>query len=1023
MSELTIRRDREISAARYRAAEKAEKTEKGGGPIQRTEKTPGFTLSETLRQLLSGSSRTESQIRESRRTLQSGEAVLAEVQENLSRMEALAREAAGEGETDRDALQAQLDRLRQEIDRIMRSAAGGADLFLDGDLEDGADALLYALLSDASAGQDLPGWLTQGGLTADQLLSALGLDKTASGADLMAAIIGSSLDGNSAAGRLAALYLGAVIAGGGIDGTASMEMALEGLRQLMEKVAQGVPADQAVAELTGGAFTSLSDFQSQFTSGTAPGLEAFLTNLLLTGEGDLLLDFPAIPPLLAGLEGMNLELLMNLLSSGESASGEAAAPPVLPEAEAALVPAGGPDAAPPPEDHALSIMDLGSVRVSGQDLSGVSLGDNGVLIVAGQGGVTVEGAGPDAPEILLTGSGTVTLRSVSAPLLTVDGSGVQLAGAGENTLQTVRLRPGAVLTLDGGGFLRMGSLEAAPTALLRLRPGAAAEVRRGEDSMGGTRIPVILEGPASLAVQADRVSDPRGRSLDPVDVIWKALLPGWSAVTAMAVDGRQVRTHLPGGELPALVRLWLGKGDGSQGHPIHSLAFWGRDGAGRAKTRYAYLRWNQQTGSFQEINMYPNPFTVTGGEADRDWVYEEETQTLRILSSRVTAVSGGSGTDASQTPFSGRIALADNIGSIELTLGGVVCRTSSGRAFSLGRENNVTLLLQSGSSSLFESGAGCAGVSLGDGACLRIDRDGSPGGRGPADGSLTAAGGPGGAGIGRDSGAGRDRTARIHIRGGVITALGTGGGAGIGGGKGSPMGSIVITGGVIDATGGPGGGAGIGGALAAPVGDISIRGGTISAAAVYHAAAIGAGVQGESGNIFISGTARIVQALGGNPGADIGACLFGGCGEVRISGGANIGRAKLSPHRGVALQAGEATVTLPQFRLSSRALRLHKLDLSTREGAQAAQRTVEADRQWVARIQAAYNALYSRLGQNLSGLHSIHRYTGGAEGKVRDTGAASTLLNETRRSILFQSAQTMHAYSKQSGEAVRQLLW
>lgn len=1018
MSELTIRRDREISAARYRAAEKAEKTEKGGGPIQRTEKTPGFTLSETLRQLLSGSSRTESQIRESRRTLQSGEAVLAEVQENLSRMEALAREAAGEGETDRDALQAQLDRLRQEIDRIMRSAAGGADLFLDGDLEDGADALLYALLSDASAGQDLPGWLTQGGLTADQILSSLGLDKTASGADLMAAIIGSSLDGNSAAGRLAALYLGAVIAGGGIDGTASMEMALEGLRQLMEKVAQGVPADQAVAELTGGAFTSLSDFQSQFTSGTAPGLEAFLTNLLLTGEGDLLLDFPAIPPLLAGLEGMNLELLMNLLSSGESASGEAAAPPVLPEAEAALVPAGGPDAAPPPEDHALSVMDLGSVRVSGQDLSGVSLGDNGVLIVAGQGDVTVEGAGPDAPEILLTGSGTVTLRSVSAPLLTVDGSGVQLAGAGENTLQTVRLRPGAVLTLDGGGFLRMGSLEAAPTALLRLRPGAAAEVRRGEDSMGGTRIPVILEGPASLAVQADRVSDPRGRSLDPVDVIWKALLPGWSAVTAMAVDGRQVRTHLPGGELPALVRLWLGKGDGSQGHPIHSLAFWGRDGAGRAKTRYAYLRWNQQTGSFQEINMYPNPFTVTGGEADRDWVYEEETQTLRILSSRVTAVSGGSGTDASQTPFSGRIALADNIGSIELTLGGVVCRTSSGRAFSLGRENNVTLLLQSGSSSLFESGAGCAGVSLGDGACLRIDRDGSPGGRGPADGSLTAAGGPGGAGIGRDSGAGRDRTARIHIRGGVITALGTGGGAGIGGGKGSPMGSIVITGGVIDATGGPGGGAGIGGALAAPVGDISIRGGTISAAAADQAAAIGAGVRGACGDILITGTARILKALGGNPGADIGACLFGGCGQVLISGGADIGSAKPWTRTGISLEMGADTATLPQFRLSAKSLRLDGLSVATREQARAARRTVELDRRWVSRIQDAYGALYGQLEQSFSGLYGSQ-----PEGPVRDSVSAGALVTDMRQSILRESARVIRTHSRRTKECVWQLLW
>ena len=181
---------------------------------------------------------------------------------------------------------------------------------------------------------------------------------------------------------------------------------------------------------------------------------------------------------------------------------------------------------------------MGSIQVSGRNLSGVSYqASTGEIAISGTADVVLQGTGQEAQTLRLTGSGTVTLRSVSAPLLTVDGSGVQLAGAGENTLQTVRLRPGAVLTLDGGGFLRMGSLEAAPTALLRLRPGAAAEVRRGEDSMGGTRIPVILEGPASLAVQADRVSDPRGRSLDPVDVIWKALLPGWSAVTAMAVDG------------------------------------------------------------------------------------------------------------------------------------------------------------------------------------------------------------------------------------------------------------------------------------------------------------------------------------------------------------------------------------------------------------------------------------------------------------------------------------------------------
>ena len=947
MSELSIRRDRELSAARYRAAEKTEKTETtekaaGSGPVR--EKTPGFTLSETLRQLLAGSSRTESQIRESRRTLQSGEALLAEVQENLSRIEKVAREAAGEEEMDRDALQAQLDKLRQEIDRIMHSASGGGNLFLDG--EDGA------LLP---GGEILPSWLTQGAdsLTPDQLLAALGLDKNASGADLLAAIKNSSLDGP--AGRLAALYLGAVIAG---NGEIRMDMALEGLRQLMERVAQGVPADQAVNELTGGTFASLADFQSQFTGGTAPGLEAFLTNLLLTGEGDLLLELPALPPLmlgLDGLEGMNLELLMNLLTPSGDADGVPSDPaasgadtvPVPPEEPG---PAGSAPAAAAGEP--LPSLELGSLRVWGQDLSGVSLGKDGVLVVAGQGDVTLESTGQEGPPVRLAGSGTVTLRNVSVPLLTAEGREVRLAGAGENSLQTVRLSPGTVLTLEGGGFLRMGALEAAPTALLRLRPGAAAEVRQGEETLGEVKIPVVLEGPASLAARTELARDGQGRSLDPVDLIWKILLPGWSAVTALAVDGRQVKTHLPGGELPALVRLWLCKGD--QGHPIHALTLWGRDRAGETRTRYAYLRWNQRAGSFQETHMYPNPFTVTGGEEDRDWVYEEETQTLRILSNQVTALSGGAGTDAGRTPFTGRVALADGIGSLELTLGGVVCRAAAGRAFALGRENSVTLLLQSGTGSVFESGPGCAGISLGDGSTLRIDQDGSPRRRGGSAGALT----------------------------------------------------------------GPGGGAGIGGALAAPVGDISIRGGTVSASAADQAAAIGAGVQGACGDILITGTARIVKALGGNPGADIGACLFGGCGQVLISGGADIGSAKPWTKTGISLEMGADTATLPQFRLSAKSLRLDGLSVSTREQARAARRTVELDRRWVSRIQDAYGALYGQLEQSFSGL-----YGGQPEGPVRDSASAGALVTDMRQSILQESAHVIRTHSRRTKECVWQLLW
>lgn len=1030
MSEMMIRRNnRGIPVARYPAAGKAEKTQ-DSAPAQKTTRTGGVTVSDTLRQLMQRVSQTGQQVHKSRQTLQVGEAVLTEVQESLERIGELAQEAAGGEATDRAALQGELKRLLGELDRMIAGAsAGETRLFLDeeGSVGEGAEALLETAMKELDAPQEetqaLPNWLVnavlQEEVSPEALLKALGLKPGASGAEILEAIAGKSLEENAPAGYLAALYLGAVIAGGGSPEEVDPSEAVEGLRLLMEQVAGGVPLDEAIDELTGGLFTGLEDFEAQFTGGIAPDLEYVLTELLLSGEADGALDGSSILAILAELEGVSLEMMARILAAmqsvpefpalgmGEGIAGEAAE---LAAASGPDVPAGAP-----------AVLRFGPVQVVGQDLSGVRFQpETGLLTISGGAEVTLQGLGPEPVAVRMTGSGTVVLHNVNVSTFTVESAGGRVVSTGTHTLEQVSLQPGASLTLDGGGMLRLGRVQGDRTNTLRLAGGAVvvAEDREGHV----LQIPVVMEGPASLAARAVNVRDAAGKPLEPFDLLWKTLLSGWRAVTGAEVDGQQVRMALRGGLTPDPGRLWLDKGDPSHGYPYHLVMLRGRDESGRPKVRYTYLYWNQNAGGFEEGVMYPNPFTVTGGEEDQDWVYEEATQMLRILTDQVSAISGGSGVDANQEPFSGRIALADGIGPLELTLSGVACQVASGRAFDLGRENDVTLFLQNGTDNQFESGEGFAGISLGEGTCLCVNRQAARSTRTPA-GTLTATGGADGAGIGRDCGGSRDRTSRILIQGGVVTATGAGGGAGIGAGRRGFMGPVTITGGTVTSTGGAGGGAGIGGALGAPVGDISIRGGTISAAAVYHAAAIGAGVQGESGNIFISGTARIVQALGGNPGADIGACLFGGCGEVRISGGANIGRAKLSPHRGVALQAGEATVTLPQFRLSSRALRLHKLDLSTREGAQAAQRTVEADRQWVARIQAAYNALYSRLGQNLSGLHSIHRYTGGAEGKVRDTGAASTLLNETRRSILFQSAQTMHAYSKQSGEAVRQLLW
>lgn len=1026
MGELAIRRNRGTPVARQQEVGKAGKAS-GSSRSQAVSPKPGVTVSETLRQLMSSQAVNNS--RESRRTLQIGEAVLAEVQEKLGRIAELAQEASGGGEPDRAALQAELEQLRGEIDRIMRSAvAGGAQLFLDEAGPDGGVEALLEALGEAGQEGALPDWLvsaiTQDPPTAEQLLRDLGLDKTASAEDIMAAIAGRPLEGSRSVSYLAALYLGAVIANGGPSEEIDPEAAMAGLRQLLEKVAAGASPDEAIAELTGGAFTSFADFQSQFTGGTAPDLSAFLEGLLLSESGPLLFGTPGLD-LLAGAEGMNLALLLNLLTASPGSGGSAAAGMNPSGAAGPGASAGGelPLEAAPMEGAAgtapsapVSTQEFGPIQVTGQDLSGVSFdAAKGELTVGGTADVTIQttpAAGQGEPAILVTGSGTVTLQTVRASALTVDAAAARVFCTGETALHSIQLREGVSLTLGGSGPLSITTFQANHSNTLHLAGGTAVVVRGADGTLGTLALPVVLHGPVSLAAQAAHVSSPEGKPMEPFDIVWKTLLPGWGAITSLTVDGRQAKMALWGGDPAIPVRLWLGKGD--QGYPAHAVTIQGRDEAGRAMTRYAYLRWSQRTGAFQEAAMYPNPFTITGGEPDRDWVYEEASHTLHILSNQVTAIAGGAGTDTNQSPFSGRIALADSIGTMGLTLGGVVCRVTAGRAFHLGKQNHVTLLLQGGTSSCFESGAGCAGISLGEGTSLCIGD--APGSR---DGVLTATGGSGGAGIGRDSGGGSGQNSQIQITGGIITATGTGGGAGIGAGKHGPMGPVTITGGTVTSTGAEGGGAGIGGALGAPVGDISIRGGTITALATDHAAAIGAGVQGESGDILITGTARIVKALGGNPGADIGACLFGGCGKVLISGGADIGNAKPWTRAGISLQMGEDTVTLPQFRLSARALRLNRLCVSTRERARVSRATIEADQRWVAQIQAAYSALHSQLEQSFNGLLS----TGSAAGPVRDTSTASTLLEGMRQSILRQSSQAMRASSKRGAEDIWQLLW
>lgn len=792
---LPIRRNREFAVSQRQEVGRTAKLS-GGSGSQKVDRGTGLTVSETLRQMMSRTGLAGVQL--SRRTLQTGEGVLAEVQEKLGRMAELAGEAARDGGADRAAIQEDITQLWEEIDRMLGSATvGGTQLFSD----EGAPE------TDSSAGQEaaLPDWLTkavlQGTISPERLLAALGADKSASGADLVAALMGRPLESDPAAGYLATLYLGAVIAGGSQAGNLDPSRALDGLMRLLEKTAEGVPLDKAIELLTGGEYASLADFQEQFASGAVPGLQAFLEDLLLSGGGDLLqMQDPSLLSFMAGAGGIEPDLLMMLMTAGQV---QASAPGASEQAgaanEAALTASMTGVAQRSEASQSVSVMRFGEIQVMGRDLSGVSFQEEtGQLTIGGTADIMLQGTGRESAQtVLLTGSGTVTVLDLRTALLAADAAEARIVTVGRNILGEVRLGEATTLTLDGRGLLQAGAIQGGKAASLRLAGGAVAVLPEDGGTPGVLTVPVVLDGPASLAAQAHMVRSVSGNTLEPFDVIWKALLPGFSSITSMAVDGQQARIALLNGQHPDPAKLWLAKGDlSSHGYPAHTLMLRGRDESGHPRTRYAYLRWEQRMGAFQEVSMFPNPFTVTGGEQDQDWYYEEETHTLHILSSQVTAISGGAGTDARQEPFSGRIELLDSIGALKLALGGVVCRVSSGRAFHLGRDNDVTLVLRSGTNNIFESGEGCAGISLGDGTSLHIDCA-APKSSGETAGTLTATGGTGGAGIGQDGGG--DRSGHIMIRGGMVTGTE----------KPGPAGSVTIVG---SASGGAGGSSDLGSA-------------------------------------------------------------------------------------------------------------------------------------------------------------------------------------------------------------------
>lgn len=149
--------------------------------------------------------------------------------------------------------------------------------------------------SDDSGMQEFPSWFSEGmAQTASgpgNWVVAMGLDETSSTADISAALgkanhaLGSGTGYSEyGTGYLAAMYLGYLAAGGNVNlssPTGAAAGLADGVSSFLEKMVMGQSLEDTIAEVTGGKYSTIDDFEKGFaTDSNALG---FIQNLLKNG--------------------------------------------------------------------------------------------------------------------------------------------------------------------------------------------------------------------------------------------------------------------------------------------------------------------------------------------------------------------------------------------------------------------------------------------------------------------------------------------------------------------------------------------------------------------------------------------------------------------------------------------------------------------------------------------------------------------------------------------------------------------
>lgn len=169
------------------------------------------------------------------------------------------------------------------------------------------------------------------------------------------------------------------------------------------------------------------------------------------------------------------------------------------------------------------------------------------------------------------------------------------------------------------------------------------------------------------------------------------------------------------------------------------------------------------------------------------------------------------------------------------------------------------------------------------------------------------------------------------------------------------------------------------------------------------------------GKIEITGT----DATGADA-ANLAGGLTNIAGKGQAPSGATVGS-------GLALQIGDSgddfnNLTVSVGSMSSKALGLDTVDVSTQSGAKAAIKTIKDAINTVSSTRGDLGALQNRLEHTINNLGVTTENMSAAESRIRDVDMAKEMMNYTKNNILVQSSQAMLAQANQLPQGVLQLL-